>query len=147
MGRRLPDGTIAFVGRKDSQVKVRGFRIELGEVESVLGGHPEVDECAVLARADAAGSTRLIAYVRPSSPRDGNWGPSLGRSCSRSCLEYMIPSAFVVQPWLPLTANGKLDRKCAARRGGAIRGERGVHRATDIGRTRRSPGSGWKSWA
>jgi amino acid adenylation domain-containing protein len=109
MGRRLPDGTLEFVGRKDSQVKIRGFRIELGEVESVLGGHPDVDECAVLARSDDHGSTRLIAYVRPSAPRE-DMTSELRAFLKQKLPDYMVPSAFVVQPSLPVTANGKLDR-------------------------------------
>ena len=109
IGRRLPDGTVEFVGRKDSQVKIRGFRIELGEVESVLGRHPDVKECAVLARSDRSGSTRLVAYVQPAAP-DQDVASKLRAFLKQKLPDYMVPSAFVVQPSLPLTANGKLDR-------------------------------------
>jgi amino acid adenylation domain-containing protein len=109
LGRRLPDGTLEFAGRKDSQVKIRGFRIELGEVESVLCQHSGVKECAVLAQSDGAGSTRLVAYVQPTTPRT-DLGSELRAFLGRTLPDYMVPAAFVVQPSLPVTANGKLDR-------------------------------------
>jgi amino acid adenylation domain-containing protein len=109
IGRRLADGTLEFVGRKDTQVKIRGFRIELGEVESVLGQHPVVQECAVLARADDGGAARLVAYVRPSTFR-ADVATELRHFLKQKLPDYMIPTAFVVQTSLPVTANGKLDR-------------------------------------
>ena len=109
LGRRLPDGTLEFVGRKDLQVKIRGFRIELGEVESVIGSHPGVEECAVLARFDAGGSTRLVAYVQTPATHEAVV-PGLRAFLKQKLPEYMMPAAFVVQSSLPLTANGKLDR-------------------------------------
>jgi amino acid adenylation domain-containing protein len=109
IGRRLPDGTLEFVGRKDSQVKIRGFRIELGEVESVLGGHSAVQECAVLARADKDGAARLVAYVRPSTSK-ADVASDLRSFLKQKLPEYMVPAAFVIQSSLPVTANGKLDR-------------------------------------
>ena len=109
LARFLGDGEIEFVGRVDQQVKVRGFRIELGEVETVLGQHPGVREAVVVARADAPGGKRLIAYVvgREESP------PTAGEMrdyLKRTVPEYMVPSAFVVLDALPLTATGKVDR-------------------------------------
>jgi amino acid adenylation domain-containing protein len=104
-GRLLPDGAIAFAGRRDGQVKVRGFRVETGEVESVLRRHAGVAECAVVPVADA-GETRLVAYVVGDADADAL------RAWVRGALpEHMVPAAFVSLESLPLTPNGKLDRR------------------------------------
>jgi amino acid adenylation domain-containing protein len=106
--RYRPDGTIEYLGRLDHQVKIRGFRIEPGEIESVLRKHPAVAECVVVPREDAIGK-RLIAFVVASDPTPGMAdlrGPLL-----KELPEYMVPAAFVFLPALPLTANGKIDRK------------------------------------
>ena len=104
------DGNLEFHGRLDFQVKIRGFRIELGEVEAVLAGHAGVRESVVVARSDVAGGDqRLVAYIVPQGP-----APSLDdlRSYLRAKLpDYMVPSAFVVLERLPVTSNGKLDRR------------------------------------
>ncbi|HLL45115.1 MAG TPA: amino acid adenylation domain-containing protein, partial [Longimicrobiaceae bacterium] len=106
--RWRPDGTLEFTGRVDRQVKVRGFRVETGEVEAVLARHPAVREAAVVARDDAAGVKRLVAYLVP----DGVLVPDAVREHARATLpEYMVPSALVVLDALPLTRNGKLDRR------------------------------------
>ena len=110
LGRRLPDGTLEFVGRKDTQVKIRGFRIELGEVESVLGGHPAVQECAVVARSDDGGAVQLVAYVRPSATQM-DLTTELRSFLKRKLPVYMVPAAFVVMDALPFTQNGKVDRQ------------------------------------
>jgi amino acid adenylation domain-containing protein/non-ribosomal peptide synthase protein (TIGR01720 family) len=103
------DGTVEFLGRVDFQVKVRGFRIELGEIASVLGQHPSVRESVVVAREDAAGDARLVAYVVPTSPPLAV--EALRAHVQKHLPGYMVPSAFVALEALPLTPNGKVDRK------------------------------------
>lgn len=109
LARFHADGEIEFIGRVDQQVKLRGFRIELGEIETVLGQHPSVREAVVVAREDASGGKRLIAYlVMPEEPPPA---PSEMRDyLKRTLPEYMVPASFVVLEALPLTATGKVDR-------------------------------------
>jgi amino acid adenylation domain-containing protein len=117
LGRYLPDGEVAFAGRTDQQVKVRGFRIELGEIEAALGRLPGVREAVVLARASAGGTgdRRLVAYVTPAGS-DTALDTGTLRDGLRSLLPaYMVPAAFVPLPRLPVTPNGKVDRKALAR--------------------------------
>ncbi|HEY0734806.1 MAG TPA: amino acid adenylation domain-containing protein, partial [Herpetosiphonaceae bacterium] len=161
LARFLPDGAIEYLGRLDFQVKVRGFRIELGEIEAALGQHPQIREVVVVARQDAPGETRLVAYLveqgtkrakeqtdaqnlepRTQNPEPGesqafpspaaagegrersdrgegllkNPGEGLSTDALRRFLhdklpEYMIPAAFVTLDALPLSPNGKIDRK------------------------------------
>jgi len=108
--RYLPDGDIDFLGRLDHQVKLRGLRIELGEIESVLGQHPGVREAVVLVREDRPGNKRLAAYVVPAQERVPS-GEELREHLRERLPEYMIPAAFVPLAALPMTPNGKVDRR------------------------------------
>jgi amino acid adenylation domain-containing protein len=106
--RYLRDGNIEFLGRMDQQVKIRGFRIELGEIEAVLNEHAAVRESLVIVRDDTAGEKRLVAYVVADSDTIVN---EL-RSWLRERLPaYFVPAFFIVLDKLPLTANGKVDRR------------------------------------
>ncbi|MEM8934276.1 MAG: condensation domain-containing protein, partial [Acidobacteriota bacterium] len=106
-----PDGVMMYLGRLDHQVKVRGFRVELGEVEAALGRHPTVKERVVVARPDAAGHLRLVAYVTPSDPSRRPDADDLRFFLRERLPEHTVPSVFVVLDRLPLTPNGKVDRK------------------------------------
>jgi amino acid adenylation domain-containing protein len=104
--RLLPDGQLDFLGRVDQQVKLRGMRIELGEIESALARHPAVADAAVLAREDEPAGPSLVAYVVGEVA-----AAELRCHLQQHLPEAMIPTAFVSLPRLPLTANGKLDRR------------------------------------
>ena len=103
------DGVIEFAGRHDSQVKVRGFRIELGEIEATLARHPRVKDNAVIAKADSNGTKALIAYfvARETAPSVSE----LREFLNARLPDYMVPSTFVELAALPLTANGKIDKR------------------------------------
>ena len=110
VGRYLADGRIEFQGRVDNQVKIRGYRIELGEIETVLNHHASVQECIVIAREDVPGDKRLVAYV-VSVPGQRVDVSDLRGWVRDRLPEYMVPVAFVEMPRLPLSPNGKVDRR------------------------------------
>jgi amino acid adenylation domain-containing protein len=111
LARWLPDGSIEFLGRVDNQIKVRGFRIEPGEIEAALGAHPQLRQAVVLALAGQPGDKSLVAYVVPQSA-----GEPLDEADVRTFLrqrlpDYMVPGLFVPLADMPLTPNGKVDRR------------------------------------
>jgi amino acid adenylation domain-containing protein/non-ribosomal peptide synthase protein (TIGR01720 family) len=112
LARWRADGNIEYLGRSDDQIKLRGFRIEVGEIENVLAQHEAVQQAVVVAQ-EYGQDKRLIAYVVPA------WGstpqPELRSYAERKLPEYMVPSAFVTVPALPLSANGKVNRKALPR--------------------------------
>jgi amino acid adenylation domain-containing protein len=114
LARYLPNGNLAFLGRNDDQVKIRGFRIELGEIAARLAEHPSIRKAVVVAQGDYA-NKHLVAYVVAHSPVDSKIGLALAASLSdylgSRLPDYMVPSAFVRMESLPLTDNGKLDRR------------------------------------
>ena len=121
LARYLSDGNIEFLGRIDQQVKIRGFRIELGEIEAAIGQHPAVREAIALVREDNPGDKRLVAYIVANSELRGGHGDTdpthsefinhLRVFLKQKLPQYMIPSAFVLLEAMPLTPNGKIDRR------------------------------------
>ncbi|MGJ8628724.1 MAG: amino acid adenylation domain-containing protein [Sulfitobacter sp.] len=109
LGRRQPDGTIIFLGRADSQVKVQGYRIELGEVEAALERHPQVDAAAVRVWGEAMQAKRLAGYVVTAAPAPPEG--ELRDHLAQILPAYAIPSSLTFLDQLPLSANGKVDRK------------------------------------
>ncbi|WP_122627028.1 non-ribosomal peptide synthetase, partial [Pseudomonas viridiflava] len=111
LGRWMEDGQLECLGRNDDQVKIRGFRIELGEIVSCLHQLPGIGETVVLAREDEPGNVRLVAYYT-SHEEDTLLAPEQMRAHLQASLpDYMVPTAFIELKTLPLTANGKLDRR------------------------------------
>jgi len=110
LGRRLPDGSIVFAGRKDFQVKVRGFRVELAEIEAALSHHSAVRENVVVLRKHDSGDSSLAAYVVLNAEQAAS-EIDFRAFLKQALPEYMLPAAFVVLESLPLTASGKLNRR------------------------------------
>ncbi|MFY9645340.1 MAG: alpha/beta fold hydrolase, partial [Terriglobales bacterium] len=109
LARYRYDGTIEFLGRNDYQVKIRGFRIELGEIEAVLGRHPAVQKAVVLAREDVPGEKRLVAYIVANA--EPPTVDALRTFLKEQLPAHMVPPFFVFMEKMPLTPNGKTDRK------------------------------------
>ena len=109
-GRYLSNGDIEYLGRIDRQVKIRGFRIELGEIETVLSKRPGVNECTVVALGDPSGQTTLVAYVVLDSERPPKID-ELRKFGKDKLPDYMLPSFFVPLERIPLTPNGKIDKR------------------------------------
>jgi non-ribosomal peptide synthase protein (TIGR01720 family) len=111
LGRYLFDGNIEFLGRNDYQVKLRGFRIELGEIERAIETAEAVQQAIVLCREDLPGQKRLVAYVVSRNKEDSGLIESLQSLCQSHLPDYMQPSQWVILDEMPLTSNGKVDRK------------------------------------
>ncbi len=110
LAKRLPNGEIVVLGRRDTQVKLRGFRIELGEIEGRLRALPGVDKAAVDLRARGSGDRRLVAWIVPRAGAVPDL-TAVAAGLAGQLPDYMQPQAWMVLPALPQTANGKLDRR------------------------------------
>jgi amino acid adenylation domain-containing protein len=108
LARWLPDGNLEYIGRKDNQVKIRGYRIELGEIENALSLVPQVKQCCVLAKEDNSGTKRLVGYVVLEEQLDKE---NLQQQLKSSLPDYMVPMLWIELESMPLTSNGKLDKK------------------------------------
>ncbi|MGW2583279.1 amino acid adenylation domain-containing protein [Streptomyces virginiae] len=109
--RRGADGDHEYLGRLDHQVKVRGYRIELGEIENALTRHPDVRDCVVIVDEDSVGEPRLVAYWVPGGAERADSTTELREHLGRTLPAYMLPNVFVALDRLPLTLNGKVDRR------------------------------------
>jgi|688.fasta_scaffold06795_6 amino acid adenylation domain-containing protein len=109
LARYLIDGNIEYLGRIDNQVKIRGFRIELGEIEAVLNAHPQIQQAVVIVTEDIYGDKRLVAYLVKSDESLTN--KQIRDFLKQQLPEYMLPSVFVTLDTIPLTPNGKIDKK------------------------------------
>ncbi|MEV7467346.1 amino acid adenylation domain-containing protein [Streptomyces kronopolitis] len=109
--RQGTDGQVEYVGRSDHQVKVRGFRIELGEIENALAGHPDIARAVVTVCAQRPGEQLLVGYLTPAENATAPDPGALGAYLSGLLPAYMVPAVFVTLDTVPLTPNGKVDRK------------------------------------
>ena len=130
--RWLPDGNIEFIGRIDNQVKIRGFRIELGEIENALQNHPDISQAVVLVETDDSGHKRLIAYFTEEKPTQIEL---LREDLKKRLPAHMIPAVFLQLDTMPITTNGKVDRKALP--SAQVSGNREAHVAprNDVERT------------
>jgi len=110
LARSMPDGNLEYLGRVDDQVKIRGYRIELGEIETVLRQHAGVSDCAVVVCEAAADERRLVAFMVPGELQNRDT-ESVRTFLENKLPDYMVPATFVWIEILPLTTNGKVDRK------------------------------------
>jgi amino acid adenylation domain-containing protein len=113
LGTYLPDGSVMFLGRGDSQVKIRGHRIELSEIEGAISRHPRIKQCVVLAANDRS-NVRLVAYCVSTQPVSS---VQLREHVSKELPDYMVPALFVFLDAIPLTPNGKIDKRTLAAAG------------------------------
>src|SRR5690606_31608849 len=104
------DGRIAFVGRNDFQVKIRGFRVELGEIDALLDARADISFAATIPRREGSGPTMLVSYVVPA-PGAEVTGAELSAALAEALPSYMVPAAVMVLDEVPLSPNGKLDRR------------------------------------
>lgn len=109
LGRYLQDGNIEFLGREDAQIKLQGYRVELGEIETVLQQHAEVTHAVVIVHGEQAASRRLVAYVATSNSALRK--EVLAAHAAQYLPPYMVPATYILLEQMPVTANGKVDRK------------------------------------
>ncbi|MFM5979975.1 MAG: amino acid adenylation domain-containing protein, partial [Sphaerospermopsis kisseleviana] len=110
LARYLADGNIEYIGRIDNQVKIRGFRIELGEIEAVLNQHPQIQTSCVIVREDNPGQKQLVSYLIPHQHSTVTMS-EMRQYLKETLPEYMVPHSFVTLETLPITPNGKIDRR------------------------------------
>ncbi|UUO17102.1 non-ribosomal peptide synthetase [Dolichospermum heterosporum] len=110
LARYLADGNIEYIGRIDNQVKIRGFRIELGEIEAVLNQHPQIQTSCVIVREDNPGQKQLVSYLIPHQHSTVTIS-EMRQYLKETLPEYMVPHSFVTLETLPITPNGKIDRR------------------------------------
>ncbi len=114
MGRKRPDGALEHLGRKDFQVRIRGFRVELEEIETILRQHPAVQLAVVDTQEDSLGDSSLVAYVVPCQDQTPT-SSELRDHLKQNLPDHMLPAGFVFLDVLPMTPNGKVDRKMLSR--------------------------------
>jgi amino acid adenylation domain-containing protein len=129
LGRYLPDGNIEFLGRNDFQVKLRGFRIELGEIEARLEKLEKVRQCVASVAGDDPANQHLIAYVVPRNSQIVPAAEELRNALKAQLPDYMVPAAFAILEQMPLTPNGKINRK-ALNRSNAMTVSSGIREMT-----------------
>ncbi|KAA1183708.1 amino acid adenylation domain-containing protein [Rhizobium tropici] len=122
VGRRLADGSLQLLGRRDQQVKLRGFRIELGDIEAVISKAEGVRQCAAVVAENAKGDRSLVCYIVPQTGGNDALTADIATHAKAHLPGHMVPSFWVLESELPHTANGKLDRKALQQRGVPQRG-------------------------